>query len=132
MSNALNNHLVSAYPVCAFRFNDEKFYIFSLPDFETVGHINGYILVIERIPYFIQGGTERLCDALSVRYSDYLCHEELADVVESKASSLIEWSDECDDYVLTDDAHRELICVFDEAMQDARSYLTDCGEWERE
>jgi hypothetical protein len=121
----LNEHLVTANAMCAFRFGLDKICLIEIPDFENVGYINGYIFYISGKSYFhdIAGGSEGLSNYAANTYAQYLADCE-------KHESLEPIMGEDDLWILDDDTSMEFHHAFDGAMADAGYVMREDGGWE--
>jgi uncharacterized protein YneR len=121
----LNEHLVSATAICAFRFGLDKLCLFEIPDFENIGYINGYIIYISGKSYFhdIAGGSEGLSQHVAHVYAKHLADGE-------EFESLEPIMGEDDLWILDDDTSMEFNAAFDGAMTDAGFVVEESGRWE--
>jgi hypothetical protein len=120
----LNEHLVGASPICAFRFGLDKLFLIEIPDFENVGYIQGWILLVGCKPYYVSiaGGSEGLNSYIANAYAQYLVDCNEFDDIEPIMG-------EDDLYVLDDDTSIAFNEAFDDAMLDAGYQMRDDGGW---
>jgi hypothetical protein len=96
-----------------------------IPDFENVGYIKGWVLLIEHNPYFISiaGGSDRLSRYIAESYAEYLAKvQEEMDKVEV---------DEEGTYSLSSDLDMDFYTAFWDAMSCAGFVMDEYGRWER-
>jgi len=127
MSDKLNDHLVGLNPMCAFRYGKDKICVIEYPEFENVGYIAGYLIVINNTPYFasVAGGSEGLTNYVSDTYALYLSSHG-----DPCAINVAEENDE-EQWTLDDDTLHCFFDAFNDAMTDAGFIMDDNGRWEQ-
>ena len=122
---SLHEHLVAANPICAFQHGLDKLFLMEIPDFENVGYVKGWVLLIGQTPYFISiaGGSDGLSNYIAASYAEYLA-------TELGETENVEY-DEDMGYSLSSDLDMNFYAAFWDAMSCAGFVMDEGGRWER-
>jgi len=128
----LNEHLVTANPLCAFRYGWDKLFLIEIPDFENVGYVQGWVLLVNHTPYYysVARGSDELNSIVAEIYAHHLGEN-------GNKDGDVDWYDEDNRrggegyWKLTDDTANEFDTSFCEAMHAVGFSRRDDGGWER-